>query len=82
MAEERGAPLDTLTVADLQSLHPSFESDVSAVWSYENRYFFPYHRSDGIGLILRYGYCVYNAALKAGTLSAALRRPASSSRSG
>jgi hypothetical protein len=55
MAEERGAPLDTLTVADLQSLHPSFESDVSAVWSYENRYFFPYLVGDVIGLLLRCG---------------------------
>jgi argininosuccinate lyase len=36
MAEERGAPLDSLTLADLQTLHPKFEADVAKLWSYEN----------------------------------------------
>jgi argininosuccinate lyase len=37
MAETKGIPLDHLSVADLQSLSPLFEADVSAIWSYEAR---------------------------------------------
>lgn len=37
MAEERGVPLNTLTVEDLQTLHPLFAEDVLKIWSYENR---------------------------------------------
>lgn len=35
LAEDRKAPLNTLTVEDLKGLHPKFESDVVAVWEYE-----------------------------------------------
>lgn len=35
MAEDRKAPLNTLTVADLKTLHPKFEDDVEKVWSFE-----------------------------------------------
>ncbi|CDS12192.1 Putative Argininosuccinate lyase [Lichtheimia ramosa] len=35
MAEDRGTSLDTLTVEDLKTLHPSFADDVANVWSYE-----------------------------------------------
>jgi argininosuccinate lyase len=31
VAEERGEPLDALTLEDLQALHPSFEADVAQV---------------------------------------------------
>ncbi|CAM9536596.1 unnamed protein product [Chrysoparadoxa australica] len=34
MAEDRGVPLNTLTPADLKTLHASFEDDVAAVWDY------------------------------------------------
>lgn len=37
LAEQRGVSLDQLTVDDLQSLHPSFDQDVMAIWSYETR---------------------------------------------
>jgi argininosuccinate lyase len=37
LAEDRGIPLNTLTVLDLQSLHPLFGEDVLTLWSYENR---------------------------------------------
>ena len=36
MAEDKGVPLDHLTVADLQTLHPLFADDVVKLWSYEN----------------------------------------------
>lgn len=36
LAEDMAVPLDQLTLADLQSLHPSFEADVSKLWCYEN----------------------------------------------
>eukprot|EP00981_Chlorochromonas_danica_P009899 scaffold2876_cov186-Ochromonas_danica.AAC.2 len=36
LSEDRGQPLDTLNLQDLQSLHPAFEADVSSLWSYEN----------------------------------------------
>ncbi|KAL0083633.1 argininosuccinate lyase [Phycomyces blakesleeanus] len=35
MAEDRKGSLDQLTVADLKTLHPSFEDDVTSVWSFE-----------------------------------------------
>ncbi|KAJ1967373.1 argininosuccinate lyase [Dispira parvispora] len=35
MAEERRVPLNTLSLTDLKSLHPSFEADVQDVWNYE-----------------------------------------------
>lgn len=35
MAEDRSCSLSDLSVADLQSLHASFEEDVVNVWSYE-----------------------------------------------
>ncbi|CAM9202276.1 unnamed protein product [Ascophyllum nodosum] len=35
MAEDRGAPLDSLTPADLRTLHGAFEDDVQDVWDYE-----------------------------------------------
>ena len=35
LAETKGVPLDQLTVADLQTLHVKFESDVIKIWSYE-----------------------------------------------
>lgn len=34
MSEDRKAPLNTLTVADLKSLHPSFGDDVGDMWDY------------------------------------------------
>jgi len=36
LAENKGVPLDKLTVSDLQSLHESFQDDVISIWSYEN----------------------------------------------
>lgn len=36
LAEERGVPLDQLTVTDLQTLHPLFAEDVAMLWSYEH----------------------------------------------
>lgn len=36
LAETKGVPLNELTLPDLQSLHPSFTADVSALWSYEH----------------------------------------------
>ena len=36
LAETKGVPLNELSLEDLQSLHPSFSSDVSALWSYEH----------------------------------------------
>lgn len=38
LAEDRNVPLNTLTIEDLQSLHPLFEADVKELWSYEHRY--------------------------------------------
>lgn len=35
LAETKGVPLDKLTLADLQTLHPKFEADVMNIWSYE-----------------------------------------------
>ncbi|KAI7891054.1 argininosuccinate lyase [Mucor mucedo] len=35
MAEDRNGSLSDLTVEDLKTLHPSFEEDVSKVWSFE-----------------------------------------------
>ncbi|KAI9485679.1 MAG: argininosuccinate lyase [Benjaminiella poitrasii] len=35
MAEDRSCSLSDLTVDDLKELHPSFENDVSSVWSFE-----------------------------------------------
>lgn len=35
MAEDRQVPLSSLSPADLKTLHPLFEDDVAAVWSYE-----------------------------------------------
>jgi argininosuccinate lyase len=35
MAEDRNGSLSDLTVADLKTLHPSFEDDVASVWSFE-----------------------------------------------
>lgn len=35
MAEDRNGTLSDLTVEDLKTLHPSFEADVSKVWSFE-----------------------------------------------
>lgn len=35
LAEQRGVELATLSVADLQSLHPAFEQDVIQVWDFE-----------------------------------------------
>lgn len=35
MAEDRNGSLSDLTVEDLKTLHPSFEADVSKVWSFE-----------------------------------------------
>ncbi|KAI8638847.1 argininosuccinate lyase [Parasitella parasitica] len=35
MAEDRKGSLSDLTVADLKTLHPSFEDDVASVWSFE-----------------------------------------------
>lgn len=34
LAESRGAPLHSLTAADLRTLHPAFEDDVTAVWDF------------------------------------------------
>mmetsp|Transcript_15028 Transcript_15028/g.15144 ORF Transcript_15028/g.15144 Transcript_15028/m.15144 type:complete len:462 (+) Transcript_15028:61-1446(+) len=36
MAEERGIPLNQLTVTDLKTLHELFAEDVERIWSYEN----------------------------------------------
>ena len=36
LAEERGVPLNQLTLQDLQTLHPLFAEDVGAIWSYEH----------------------------------------------
>ena len=36
LSEESGRPLSSLTLAELKTLHPLFEEDVAAVWSYEN----------------------------------------------
>ncbi|KAJ2391807.1 argininosuccinate lyase, partial [Coemansia sp. RSA 2603] len=35
MAEDRGCQISDLSVADLQTLHPAFTDDVSAVWNFE-----------------------------------------------
>ncbi|CAB1101578.1 unnamed protein product [Ectocarpus sp. CCAP 1310/34] len=35
MSEDRGVPLDSLTPADLRTLHSAFEDDVQDVWNYE-----------------------------------------------
>ncbi|KAF0695595.1 Aste57867_13635 [Aphanomyces stellatus] len=35
LAEDANKPLSSLTLAELQSLHPKFEADVMAVWDYE-----------------------------------------------
>ncbi|ORX99646.1 argininosuccinate lyase [Basidiobolus meristosporus CBS 931.73] len=35
LSEERGVPMSQLTVADYQTLHPSFSDDVASVWNYE-----------------------------------------------
>ncbi|MFN2199856.1 MAG: argininosuccinate lyase [Caldilineaceae bacterium] len=35
LAEERGCPLSSLSLADLRTLHPAFAEDVHGVWSYE-----------------------------------------------
>lgn len=37
LAETKGVPLDKLTVEDLKTLNPLFSSDVTKLWSYENR---------------------------------------------
>lgn len=37
LAETRGVPLSALTPADLRTLHPKFDDDVAAVWSFEHR---------------------------------------------
>lgn len=37
MSEDRGVPLDSLTPADLCTLHSAFEDDVKDVWDYETR---------------------------------------------
>ena len=34
-AEAAGVPLSSLSLATLQGLHPAFEADVTAVWSFE-----------------------------------------------
>jgi argininosuccinate lyase len=34
MAEDRGVPLSSLSVADLQSIHPDFADDVVKVWDF------------------------------------------------
>jgi argininosuccinate lyase len=36
LAETSGRPLDSLTPAELRTLHPAFGDDVARVWSYEN----------------------------------------------
>lgn len=38
LAEDKNVPLDTLSLAELQSLHPMFAEDVQEIWSYEHRY--------------------------------------------
>jgi argininosuccinate lyase len=35
LADERGVTLDALTPADLRTLHPAFDDDVTAVWEME-----------------------------------------------
>lgn len=37
LAENKGVPLDKLTLEDLKTLDPKFEADVMNLWSYENR---------------------------------------------
>ena len=37
LAENKGIPLDKLSLEDLQTLDPKFEADVMNLWSYENR---------------------------------------------
>lgn len=37
LAENKGIPLDQLTLVDLKGLHNKFENDVMQLWSYENR---------------------------------------------
>jgi argininosuccinate lyase len=37
LAENKGVPLDQLTLVDLKGLHNKFENDVMQLWSYENR---------------------------------------------
>mmetsp|Transcript_11455 Transcript_11455/g.11100 ORF Transcript_11455/g.11100 Transcript_11455/m.11100 type:complete len:462 (-) Transcript_11455:270-1655(-) len=36
LAENKGVPLDQLTLVDLKGLHNKFENDVMQLWSYEN----------------------------------------------
>ena len=36
LAEDKGVPLDQLTVQELQGLHPLFEDNVTLLWSFEN----------------------------------------------
>lgn len=38
MSEDKGVPLDSLTPADLRTLHDAFEDDVQEVWNYETRF--------------------------------------------
>ena len=38
LAEQKGVPLDKLSLEDLQTLDPKFEADVMNLWSYENRF--------------------------------------------
>lgn len=38
MSEDRGVPLDSLSPADLRTLHSAFEDDVTEVWNYETRW--------------------------------------------
>ena len=40
LAEQKGIPLDKLSLEDLQTLDPKFEADVMNLWSYENRFAF------------------------------------------
>jgi argininosuccinate lyase len=35
LAEKRGVDLSSLSVADLQGLHPAFDQDVTQVWDFE-----------------------------------------------
>lgn len=39
LAEDRGVPLNALSLTDLQGLHPLFADDVARIWSYEHRYY-------------------------------------------
>mmetsp|Transcript_13780 Transcript_13780/g.16129 ORF Transcript_13780/g.16129 Transcript_13780/m.16129 type:complete len:155 (+) Transcript_13780:85-549(+) len=36
LAEDQGKPLSAVTLDELKSLHPAFEDDVEAVWSFES----------------------------------------------